>query len=146
MPEQEYHQVLCCLTEDQYRQIRKEFDTGPSGPLHPPLLFRTAEGNGDPIFEDQITIIVRDALMAIAQDDDTRDRLAGIQAHDLDALALPFPQKLDVMRAAAEHWEPPRQERHNHFDSYWRGDTEQARQLLERHPDLRYAVHALILR
>ena len=80
MSDNKYHQVLCSLTEEEYHQHFNLPDT--SGRQHPPLLYQTAENTYEAMFEDDITLIVRDALVEVSDDDAYIDSM---NEHDRDS-------------------------------------------------------------
>lgn len=124
--------ALCELTPDQYTQMQRTPDRDSR-----PRLFALTHGEGRPIFEDDITVIARDAVLAtIDLDSELADRLAQVHRDDADPSPLPLETKLAVIRAAQEHWQPPLQSAHNYEDSYWRGPDTEARALLGAHPAL----------
>ena len=135
MPNPMYHQVLCSITEDEYRRMAQDHD--PQLHHHHPLLFRTTHEDGDPIYEDDLTLVIRDALIKLAADGQAADQLYDKERHDFDATQLPFALKVALLESAAEHWDPPQQVHHHFEPSYWRGSAEDARRLLHGHPELR---------
>ena len=130
-----HHQVLCYLTQEKYEELRK--DTNHAGRQHPPLLYGSTKNDGDPIFEDDITLIVRDILIKTSDDEGERDNLHEKDRDSFDASQLPFPLKRELIETAKNNWDPPRQVRHNHEPSYWHGTEENAQQILHSHPELR---------
>ena len=130
------YQVICHITEQEYEEQRERaHDDGEERILRPILYACTAQ-NGDPIFEDDVTLMVRDALLALSEGEDNEE-LEGRDRQDFDAMELPFELKLLVMEAAKENWDPPRQSG-NHFEpSYWCGPKEKAKELLDKNPELR---------
>ena len=134
MPETQYHQVLCSLTEEEYNNLHA--DQAEETRDHPPLLYNSTQGDADSYFEDDITLIVRDCLIEICSDDAQGEALAEIERDSFDATTLPFGVKVAVMSAAKENWSPPRQTG-NHYDgSEWTGGPEEAQKLADAHPDL----------
>lgn len=136
-PGAEYHQVLCCLTQAQYEQLRKEHDAGPSGPIHPPLLFINSASSGEAIYEDSLTLVIRDMLIADLEGDPAAETLRELEGDDIDTASLPFEVRLELMHAAAEHWIPRRFDGNHSDESWWHGPAQAAREILDRHPVLR---------
>ena len=130
-----HHQVLCCLTQEEYEELRK--DTNHAGRQHPPLLFGSTKTNGDPIFEDDITLIVRDILIKTSNNEGGSDELHEKDRDSFDASQLPFLLKRELIETAKNNWDPPRQVQHNHEPSYWHGTEEDAHNILNSHPELR---------
>ena len=135
MSDNKYHQVICSLTEEEYHQHLNLPDT--SGRQHPPLLYQTAENTYEAMFEDDITLIVRDALIEVSDDDAYIDSMNQHDRDSFNATGLPFALKVAVLSTAKENWQPPQHSRNNYESSYWYGDKEAARKLLSDHPELK---------
>ena len=136
-PGAEYHQVLCCVTRNQYEQLRSQHDAGPAGPIHPPLLFINSTHSGEAIYEDSLPLLIRDMLIAELQGAPTAEPLRELEAEDIEAATLPFEVRLELMQAAAEHWIPRRFDGNHSDESRWHGTAQAAREILDRHPVLR---------
>lgn len=139
----EHHQVLCCLTRAQYEQLRREHDTGPAGPIHPPLLFINSADTSEAICEDSLPLLIRDMLIADLDGAPGAEILTELEAEDIDAASLPFETRLDLMQAAAEHWTPRRFDGSHSDESWWHGPPSAAGEILDRHPELRRLTPAL---
>ena len=101
MSDNKYHQVLCSLTEVEYHQHFNLPDT--SGRQHPPPLYQTAENTYGAMFEDDITLIVRDALAEVSEDDNYVDSLNEHDRDSFNAAGLPFALKVAVLATAKEN-------------------------------------------
>ena len=134
MPEPQYHQVLCSLTEEEYHEMTAAHAGGTR--QHQPLLYGTIQGDGDTFCEDDITLIVRDCLIELNSNDDLDEFLGTREREHFDATTLPYEVKAAVMDAARDKWSPPRQSGNHHDGSYWREGPEEARKLLDAHPEL----------
>ena len=135
-PGPEYHQVLCCLTRAQYEQLLKDHDTGPSGPVHPPMLFINTTENGEAIYEDSLPLIIRDMLVADLDSTPGAEALLKLEADDINTASLPFEVRLEMMQAAAKHWTPRRFDGNHSDESWWHGPASAAREVLESHPEV----------
>ncbi len=135
MSDNKYHQVLCSLTEEEYHQHFNLPDT--SGRQHPPLLYQTAENTYEAMFEDDITLIVRDALVEVSDDDAYIDSMNEHDRDSFNAAGLPFALKVAVLSTAKENWQPPQHSSNNFESSYWYGDNQTARTLFADHPELK---------
>lgn len=145
IPNPEYHQVLCYLTQAQYEQLRREHDAGPAGPIHPPLLFINSADTSDAICEDSLPLLIRDMLIVELEGDPAAETLRELEAEDIEAASLPFEVRLELMHAAAEHWMPRRFDGSHSDESWWHGPASAAREMLNRHPILRQMAPAAAL-
>ena len=134
MTDKQYYQVLCSLTEEEYHQQFNRPDL--DGRLHSPLLYQSAQDTYLPIFEDDIPLIVRDAMLEVSPDDTAADTLRDKDRQDFDATALPLSLKASILLSAKDNWNPPEHSQNNFETSYWAGPPESAQQFLDNHPEL----------
>ena len=134
MTDTKYHQVLCSLTEQEYHQHFNLPD--PDNRLHPPLLYQSANETHLPIFEDDIPLIVRDAILQTSPDDAAAEAIHDKDRDDFDPTPLPLPLKAAILLCAKEFWNPPEHYRNSYESSYWSGPQESAQKLLDDHPEL----------
>ena len=126
------YEVLCSLTVDEYLQMAEEHRANG----RQALLFDTTEDRGAPIFEDDLTLIVRDALIAVETNKETIRQLRKKENRDFDATRLPVEIKLALMDYAKRCWNPPHPEQELN-DSHWTGEERDAHRMLYELPELR---------
>ena len=96
----QYHQLLRSLTEDEYHERSNLHDA--QNRQHLPLLYVAISNSCETVFEDNITLVIRDALIEIS-DDDVTGKLYAKDRDDFDAAALPFNLKLSVLGTAKQN-------------------------------------------